>query len=206
MELIHNTNLIFKETKLVEEINHHARIKAYRKDEVIINPGDSIVFIPIVLSGSVRVIRQDFKGNEVFLYHLYPGQTCAMSLTCCQSGSKSAIKAIVEDDAELLQIPVNFIESWFIYHEWRAYISSNYFSRFTELLEVIDLIAFKNMDDQLLHYLKERSKASGSRILKITHHEIADELHTQREVITRLLNVMEKKQLVKLGRNKIEIF
>jgi len=205
MEMISESQLIFKEPKLLAEINQHARFKKINKGETIIHPGDVIVFIPIVISGSIRVIRGDYKGNEVFLYHLYPGQTCAMSLTCCQSGSKSAIKAVAEDETEILQIPVNFIESWFIYHEWRAFISSNYFNRFTELLEVVDLIAFSNMDMQLLHYLKERSKAIRSRILKITHQEIADELHTQREAITRLLNTMEKKDLIKLGRNKIEI-
>ncbi len=144
-------------------------------------------------------------AQEVFLYHLYPGQTCAMSLTCCQSGKKSMIKAIAEIDSEILQIPVRLTEDWFKYPEWKAYISNNYNNRFSELLQVIDLIAFNNMDKQLLHYLEERSKALNTRILEITHQEIADELHAHREAISRLLRLMEQKKLVRLGRNNIEV-
>ena len=197
--------LVFKDPNLLEEIRRNARLKTYKKDEVIISSGDVILFIPIVLKGCIRVIRQDARDNEVFLYYLYPGQTCAMSLTCCQAGSKSLIKAIAEDDTELLQVPVNLIEQWFVYHEWRFFVSSNYFNRFAELLDVIDLIAFNNMDKQLVHYLNERGKANQSRILKITHQQIADELHTHREAITRLLNAMERKGMIGLGRNKIKI-
>jgi CRP/FNR family transcriptional regulator, anaerobic regulatory protein len=197
--------LIFKDPKLLEEIKRSARIRNYKKDDIFINMDDPISFIPVVLKGCIRVIRQDPKGNELFLYHLYPGQTCAMSLTCCQSGHKSMVKAVAEDDTELLQIPVNLIEQWFMYHEWRVFISSNYFSRFSELLDVIDLVAFNNMDKQLMHYLKERSKANRTKTLTITHQQIAEELHTHREAITRLLNTMEQKGLIKLGRNKIEL-
>ena len=203
---INPANLIFKDPKFLAEITRNARTKICKRNDVFINPGDPIVFIPIVLKGCIRVIRQDTNGNEIFLYHLYPGQTCAMSLTCCQSGSKSMVKAIAEEETELLQIPVNLIEQWFIYPEWRAFISSNYYNRFTELLEVIDLIAFNNMDKQLLHYIKERCKANRTKLLIVTHQQIADELHTHREAITRLLKTMEQKDLIRLGRNKIELF
>ena len=168
-------------------------------------PGDDVLFIPIVLKGSIRVIRQDADGSEIFLYHLYPGQTCAMSLTCCQSGKKSMIRAVAENDSELLQVPVKFTEDWYKYPEWKAYISNNYNNRFAELMQVIDLIAFNKMDKQLLHYLEERSKALNTRFLEITHQEIADELHAHREAISRLLRTMEQKKLVKLGRNNIEV-
>lgn len=196
---------LFTDPELISEIDSHARVKTLEKDEIIIKPGDPIVYIPIVLKGSIRIIRQDDDGKEVFLYHLYPGQTCAMSLTCCQSGKKSMIKAITEDKCELLQIPVDQTEHWFKYNEWKAYISNNYNNRFAELLQVIDLIAFSNMDTQLLHYLEERSKANNTRVLEITHQEIADELHSHRETISRLLRTMENKGLVKLGRNNVEV-
>ncbi len=196
---------IFSDVDLNKELEQNARLKQVKKETVLIKPGDSIVFIPIVLKGSIRIIRQDHDGAEVFLYHLYPGQTCAMSLTCCQSGKKSMIKAIAEVDSELLQIPVNLTEDWYKYPEWKAYISNNYHSRFAELMQVIDLIAFNNMDKQLLHYLEERSKALNTRFLEITHQQIADELHAHREAISRLLRTMEQKKLVKLGRNNIEV-
>jgi len=196
---------IFTDLPLNAEIEKNARRKTFKSGEIIIKPGDEIIYIPIVRKGSIRVIRQETDGAEVFLYHLYPGQTCAMSLTCCQSGKKSIIKAVAEDDTEVLQIPVALTEDWFKYPEWKAYISNNYNNRFAELMQVIDLIAFSNMDKQLLHYLEERSKALNTRVLEVTHQEIADELHAHREAISRLLRTMEQKKLVRLGRNNIEV-
>jgi CRP/FNR family transcriptional regulator len=198
-------NAIFSDSSLITEIENSSRLKVIQRGTVLISPGDEIVFIPIVMKGSIRVIRQDTDGQEVFLYHLYPGQTCAMSLTCCQSEKKSMIKAIAEDDSEILQIPIKQTEDWFKYPEWKAYISNNYNNRFTELMQVIDLIAFSNMDKQLLHYVEERSKALNTRVLEITHQEIADELHAHREAISQLLRTMEQKKLVRLGRNQIEV-
>lgn len=199
------SSTIFSDPQLLAELNKHSRIKTYEKDEVFINPGDDIVFLPIVLKGCLRIIRQAEDGREVFLYHLYPGQTCAMSLNCCQSGKKSMIKAIVEDKADILLVTVKETENWFIYPEWKAFVSSNYANRFEELIQVIDLIAFSHMDAQLLHYLQERAKALNTKKLDITHQQIADELHTHREAVSRLLRLMENKKLVKLGRNNIEL-
>jgi CRP/FNR family transcriptional regulator len=198
-------NSIFSDPDLNSEIEINAKRKIIPRGSVLIKPGDEIVFIPIVMKGSIRVIRQDLDGQEVFLYHLYPGQTCAMSLTCCQSGKKSMIKAIAEDETEILQIPIKLTADWYKYPEWKAYISNNYNNRFAELMQVIDLIAFSNMDKQLLHYLEERSKALNTRVLEITHQEIADELHAHREAISRLLRTMEQKKMVILGRNNIEV-
>lgn len=200
-----NSNSIFSDPGLNAEITKNSRNRTFNKGDVIIKPGDEILFIPIVLKGSVRIIRQDESGSEVFLYHLYPGQTCAMSLTCCQAGQKSIIKAIAEDDTEVLQIPVKLTEDWFRFPEWKAYISNNYSNRFSELINVIDLIAFSNMDKQLQRYLEERAKALNTKHLDITHQQIADELHAHREAISRLLRTMEQKKLVRLGRNNIEL-
>lgn len=199
------SNSIFSDPELNSEIERNAKQKIIPRGVVLIKPGDEIIYIPIVVKGSIRIIRQDSEGQETFLYHLYPGQTCAMSLTCCQSGKKSMIKAIAEDDSEIIQIPIRLTEDWYKYPEWKAYISNNYNNRFAELMQVIDLIAFSNMDKQLLHYLEERSKALNTRVLEVTHQEIADELHAHREAISRLLRTMEQKKMVKLGRNNIEV-
>ena len=196
---------LFKDPKLNEEINKYCRVKHLDSDQTMMSPGDEVVFVPIVIKGAVRIMRQNEDGNEVFLYHLYPGQTCAMALNCCQAGLRSMIKAVTEDETEIIQVPVNLIEEWYKYPEWRTFINSTYGSRFAELLNVIDLIAFSNMDKQLLHYLKERSKALNTKALYITHQEIADELHTHREAISRLLRTMEEKNLVRLGRHTIEL-
>lgn len=200
-----NNSSLFSDPELNLEISKHTRNKTISNGEVLINPGDEITYIPIVMKGSLRVIRQDLEGKEVFLYHLYPGQTCAISLTCCQSRKKSMIKAIAENNTEVLLVPVLLTEEWQKFPEWKNYVSNNYTNRFAELMEVIDLIAFSNMDKQLLHYLEKRSKALNTRFLEITHQEIADELHAHREAISRLLRTMEQKNLVKLGRNNIEL-
>lgn len=196
---------LFHNKELNSEIHVHAKIRQLSKEEVLIKPGAEIQYIPIVVSGSIRILREDQDGNENFLYHLYPRQTCAMSVTCCQSGKKSMVKAIAEDKSEVLLIPVAKTEDWFKYPEWKSFISNTYQGRFQELLHVIDLIAFNNMDKQLQHYLEERSRALNTRVLEITHQQIADELHAHREAVSRLLRTMEQKKLVRLGRNSIEV-
>lgn len=196
---------IFNDPKLQAEIAAYARVKTIERDTVLMSPGDEIVFVPIVQQGVLRIVRQNDEGKEVFLYHLYPGQTCAVAINCCQGKKKSTIKAIAEEDSEMLQIPVNMVDEWFKYPEWKTFINATYGQRFAELLEVIDLIAFSNMDKQVLHYLQERARAAGTNALYITHQIIADELHTHREAISRLLRAMEQKNMLRLGRNTIEL-
>jgi CRP/FNR family transcriptional regulator len=196
---------IFSDPVFLDELNRHSRIKNIEKDTVLIHPGDEINFIPLVQEGVLRIVREDADGREVFLYHLYPGQTCAMAINCCQAGQKSMVKAIAEADTRILQIPVKQIEEWFKFPEWRSFVNNTYSNRFAELLNVIDLIAFSNMDKQVLHYLQERTKAANTNALFITHQQIADEMHTHREAISRLLRTMEQKEMVRLGRNSIEI-
>ncbi len=197
--------IFFKDPQLVAEFNKHARLKHFPAEENIISPGTKIVFVPLVIKGSIRVIRENMDGKEVFLYHLYPGQTCATSLNCCRAHQVSMIKAVAEDDTEVYMIPAELVDDWFRFREWKEFVNNTYSNRFSELLNVIDLIAFSNMDTQLLHYLQERSKAVNTNALHITHQQIADELHTHREAVSRLLRQMEQKNLVRLGRNVIEL-
>ena len=199
-----DTNL-FTDPGLLDEIKRFARVKSIRRDAILMSPGDVVFFVPIVIQGVLRIVRQNDEGKEIFLYHLYPGQTCAMAINCCQAHKKSMVKAIAEEDSEIMQIPVNLVEDWFKFPEWKTFVNSTYGNRFAELIEVIDLIAFSNMDKQVLHYLQERARAAGSTALFITHQQIADELHTHREAISRLLRTMESKNVVKLGRNTIEL-
>jgi len=198
-------NIPFTDPRLLDDIKNFARTKKIKANTTLISPGDAVVFVPIVLQGVLRIVRQGDNGKEMFLYHLYPGQTCAMAINCCQTRKQSMIRAIAEDETEILQIPVNLVDEWFRYPEWKTYINNMYSSRFAELMEAIDLIAFNNMDMQVLHYLTERAKANNSKTISITHQQIADELHTHREAISRLLRTMENKNIVRLGRNTIEI-
>ncbi|RYG47293.1 MAG: Crp/Fnr family transcriptional regulator [Chitinophagaceae bacterium] len=202
MQILHD---LFSDKNLVAEITTRSRTKKLVKDEVLIVPGDTLYFIPMVLSGVLRIIREDEKGREVFLYHLYPSQTCAMAINCCQAQKKSMVKAVAEDDTEVLLIPVDLIEQLFKYPEWKSFINNTYGNRFAELIEVIDLIAFNSLDQKILHYLEKKKEANNSPVIAITHQQIAVELNTHREAVSRLLRAMEQKGIVKLGRNTIEL-
>ncbi len=197
--------LPFTDPKLLDEIKKFTRTKTVKAGDALMAPGNKVVFVPIVLKGVLRIIRQGTDDKEIFLYHLYPGQTCAMAINCCQRNKISSVKAIAEDDTEVLQVPVNLVDEWFKFPEWKMFINNTYGQRFTELIEVVDLIAFSHMDKQVLHYLQQRGRAAGTKKISITHQQIADELHTHREAISRLLRTMEEKDLVRLGRNTIEI-
>src|SRR5437588_3956560 len=125
-------NNIFSDTRLLDEIKKFTRTKTIPRDEVLMSSGDKLFFVPIVQKGVLRIVRQDNDGKEVFLYHLYPGQTCAMAINCCQVNRESMVKAIAEDDTEVLQVPVNQVDEWFKYPEWKAFINSIYDTRFAE--------------------------------------------------------------------------
>lgn len=199
------SEIFFKDAQLLSEFNKHARLKNFNAGDILMYPGNKIVFVPIVMKGSIRVIRENEDGKEVFLYHIYPGQTCAMSLNCCRANQISMIKAVCEDDTEVYMIPAELVDDWFRFREWKEFVNNTYSTRFAELMNVIDLIAFSNMDAQLLNYLNKRAEAVHTKALHITHQQIADELHTHREAVSRLLRQMEQKNLVKLGRNVIEL-
>lgn len=196
---------IFQNNELNQELFRVARKKTIQRDELLISTGDEVYFVPFVLDGALRVVRQNNDGKEVFMYHLYSGETCALALNCCQMKRQSMVKIIAEDESQLLMIPIQELENLQKFEEWKLFVHQTYGSRFAELLHVIDLIAFSNMDKQVLHYLQERSKAINTSTLFITHQQIADEMHAQREAISRLLRTMEQKNLVRLGRNTIEI-
>ena len=162
--------------------------------------------MPLLLKGSIKFSRVDEKGNEVFLYHLEKGDTCAMSLSCCLGANKSVISAIAEEETELLLIPVNYLNEWLCkYNTWKSFIFDSYTMRLHEMLEVIDSLAFMNMDERLLKFLRDKSMVLGTIDIEITHQQIAQELNSSREVVSRLLKKMEQKNIISLGRNKVTL-
>lgn len=196
---------IFSDPELLENLNKFSKVQTIKKGQVLFSPGEPLVYIPLILKGVLRILRVNDDGRDFFLYHLYPGQTCAMSINCCRIGHKGMVKAIAEDDTELVQIPTAMIESWLRFPEWKIFINISYSYRIEELVNLVDLIAFNNMDSRLLYYLEQRARALKTNVLTITHQHIADEMHTHREAISRLLRTMEQKGMVKLGRNTIEL-
>lgn len=194
------------EPALLKEIAEFAIYKEVPAGKEIISYGQPIHMVPLVLTGSIKVMRMDEEGRELLLYYLYPGQTCALSLTCCIASNPSSVKAVAEDETEILFVPADKIDQWTQdYRSWKAFMMETYHDRFNELLETIDNLAFRHMDARLLHYLKEKSFALNQDTLNMTHQEIANELGTSREVISRLLKQLERLRKVKLGRNSIQI-
>jgi CRP/FNR family transcriptional regulator, anaerobic regulatory protein len=193
------------EKNLLGEIEQSGSVTTVEEGEVIIEPGQYIKVIPILISGNLKIIRQDSEG-EILLYYIGPGETCAMSLTCCMAHQQSRIKAIAEEKTTMIVIPVQKMEEWMQhYNTWNQFIMQTYSARFDELLRTIDNISFKKVDERLLDYLKSKSEINKSAVLQVSHQQIAEELNSSREVISRLLKQLEKKGLVTLGRNRIEL-
>ena len=196
----------FNSSKLLEEINNVASIKEFVTDEVLIDLGGYIKAIPLIVSGLVKIVKEDKDGNELLMYYLAPGQTCTVSLTCCLSQQKSEIKAVVEEDAKMIMVPIKYMDEWMIkYKDWRKFVMTNYRTRFEDLFQTIDSIAFHKLDQRLLTYLKIKAKAKKVTVLKATHKEIAYDLNSSREVVSRLLKQLEKQGGIKLGRNMIDL-
>ncbi len=191
--------------ELRSAIGTHGKLVEVEAGEVLMDIGNVIRSIPIVLNGSIKVLREDDNGNEILLYYLGSGETCAVSLTCCMSSEMSTVKAMANEQVRMIQIPVRYMEEWMKYPDWRQFVMATYRARFEELLEAMDSIAFHRMDERLLAYLEKKAELGNVRELAISHQDIATDLHTSREVISRLLKTMEKKGMIALGRNRIRI-
>ena len=180
--------------------------KQFKEGDIILNENAYIKAIPIVTSGSIRVMRTDEEGREILLYYIRAGESCIMSFLGGIHQDTSKVKAIAEEETEILFIPIEKVSLLIKeYPEWLNYIFKLYHKRFEELLEVVNAVAFKKMDERLLDFIQTKVKHNQSHLLQITHEQIANELGTARVVISRLLKQMEEQGLLKLGRNKIEL-
>jgi len=204
-ELKENFSHLF-EDELIEEINRVGSIKQVKEGERLIDIGEYLRSMPLLVSGAIKILREDNNGDELLLYFLERGDTCAMSMTCCIGHSKSEIRAIAELDTTLIMIPVQKMEEWTgKYKSWRNFVMTSYHTRLIEMLDTIDSIAFMNMDERLVKYLKDKQKIGGEPIINSTHQEIAYELNTSRVVISRLLKKLETLGKIELNRNSIRL-
>lgn len=192
--------------ELIAKLKQYSTEKMYREGEVILDENASIRAIPLVTKGTLKVMRTEEDGREILLYYIKAGESCIMSFLGGMHDEKSKVKAEVEEDAEILFLPMEKV-SLFIkeYPEWLDYIFRLYHKRFEELLEIINAIAFKKMDERLLNLLHKKEELSGSKILSITHEQLANELGTARVVVSRLLKQLEENGNLQLGRNKITL-
>lgn len=194
------------EDELINEIATLAVYKEFEEDTIIIDVDSNMVSIPLIISGAIKILREDKDGDELVLYYIEKGDTCAMTLSCCMGETKSKIKAVAETDVTLLMIPKEKMSQWLSkYKSWQEYILLSYHSRLSEFIEAVDSIAFLNMDERLHKYLKDKAMVVGDDVLSVTHLQIANDLHTSRVVISRLLKALEKQSKIKLHRNQIKI-
>lgn len=192
------------ERKLQEDIVQVARLMSFRAGELIMDFGSFVRMVPLVVSGSIKVVREDPDGRELLLYYLQPGESCSMSFTCCMMNKKSEIRTVAEEDTEIIAIPVRYMDEWMSkYQSWKNFVMRSYDRRMVELVRTIDDIAFKKMDERLLQYLEKKAEVNRSKEISATHQEIAYDLNASREAVSRLLKQLEKEGRVKLGRNKI---
>ncbi|SDE44564.1 CRP/FNR family transcriptional regulator, anaerobic regulatory protein [Pricia antarctica] len=204
-DLKENYGHIF-EQDLLNEINKVAIIKEIPEGTKLMEIGDYIKSMPLLVSGVIKVLREDDNGDELLLYFLENGDTCAMTLNCCMTHTKSEIRAIAETDSKLIMVPIQNMEEWMAkYSSWRNFVLQSYNNRMNELLETLDSIAFLNMDQRLLKYLGDKARVTKSMIIRSTHQEIAYELHTSRVVVSRLLKKLENMGKIVLNRNHIKI-
>lgn len=189
---------------LLNDIEKNAEIIQFIEGENIMKTGQNIRSTLLVLNGVIKVSREDENGKEIFMYHLEPGQACALSILCAAQNQTSEIKATAVKATEILAIPIQYVDQWMKEHKsWYQFVLATYRERFEELLNTIDAIAFTGMDKRLEHYLKKQVKQMGNNI-KITHQEIAHDLNSSREVVSRLLKKMETKGWLIIHRNSIE--
>lgn len=194
------------EPDLLTEINQIGQLQTVEAGTVLMEPGLPMLYIPIVLSGSVKIMRPDEDAGELLLYYLNPTDSCALSMSSLLSGEFSSILAVVEENAQILMIPVERAEDWMgRYTSWRRFVFQTYQKRFEDLLHAFDSVAFRQLDERLLTYLNQKAVLASGRHLYITHETIARDLNTSREVISRLLKQLEKCGLVQLSRNKISL-
>ena len=192
------------EKDLAEFLSRVGQIKVFEEGEMLMKTGQFFKSAVLIIHGHVKLYREGEEGNEFFMYYLDPGEACALSMICATRNQASSIMAIADEDTEVVLIPIQFMDTLMRdYRSWYYFVLETYRNRFEELLSVIDNIAFKNMDERLVWYLKRHAEISGNS-LNIKHQQIANDLNTSREVVSRLLKKMEKEGLLTLNRNLIE--
>ncbi|WP_411031202.1 Crp/Fnr family transcriptional regulator [Spongiimicrobium sp. 3-5] len=194
------------EPELLREIEAVGKFKKVLQGVVLMDIGETISAMPLLLNGAIKILREDDQGDELLLYFIEKGDSCAMTFSCCLGKRKSEIRAVAETDTELLMIPIGQMEVWMAkYKSWQHFILDSYHTRMMELLETVDTLAFLRMDERLLKHLQDRAKVTHDDEIHITHQDIAYDLHTSRVVVSRLLKKLERDGKITMQRNKIRV-
>ncbi len=194
------------EQELLDEIEAVGIYKKVGQGDLLMDIGQPITMMPLLLTGAIKILREDDKGDELLLYFLETGDSCAMTFSCCMGKRISEIRAVAESDTELLMIPVGKMEVWMgKYKSWQQFILDSYHTRMLELLDTVDTIAFMKMDQRLLKHLQDKAMVNHDELVQTTHQEIADDLNTSRVVVSRLLKKLENEGKIAMNRNQIKV-
>ena len=203
--MIESLGILFPsfEKGLIEEIIEKGETKTLETDERLVKTGQYFRSILLVVQGLIKVYRQDEEGNEFFIYYLQPGQACALSMKCSLHNEKSQVMAKAVAETTIIAVPMECMDKWMHeYRSWYHFVLDTYRKRIEEMLVTIDDIAFRNMDERLLSYLKRESQIHNSSTLVINHTEVAEELNSSREVVSRLMKKLSEKGMIRLLKNQ----
>jgi CRP/FNR family transcriptional regulator, anaerobic regulatory protein len=194
------------EDSLLREIEQKSMLITATAGQGLIKMGQPITVVPMVLSGTLKVSRENEEGQELLLYYVRPGEGCAMTFSCGLMSQVSLVKGTAEEDLLILCVAVSAMEEWMQkYSSWKRFVMSTIVNEFMDVIKSVDEVTFKKMDERLVYYLKERSRLSGSSLINLTHQQIADELGTNRVVVSRLLKKLETEKRLLLYRNQIKL-
>ncbi len=197
---------IFEEA-LLEEITRVGTLRDVPADFELMDIGEPIKGVPLMLSGAIKISREDINGDELLLYYLEEGDSCTMTMAWEMGQQKSQIRAVTELPSQLIMVPLTAVEDWSTrFPSWRKFIFQSYHKRMEELLATVDSIAFDQLEKRLWEYLLEKKRVVKANTLSITHQTIAQEMHSSRVVISRLLKRLEVENKIRLHRNAVELF
>lgn len=205
-ELLQNQYSFLFSPELMNEIQSIGELYKFQAGDEIIDYGQKLNKLPLLLTGAIRVLRENKEGQELLLYFLERGDTCAFTLNCCIGNKLSEIRAEAETEVELVMIPSEKMDEWICkYPEWREFVIQSYYDRVNELLDVVDSIAFEQLDSRVFQFLKDKAMVSGNTKIIVTHQEIAGHLNSSRVVISRILKKLENQGKLEIARNQINL-
>ena len=190
--------------KFIDALAEVASFQNFSAGRTILDYGEYVRLVPLVITGTVKVVRENEEGKEIFLYYLNSGETCASTFSCCMAQKKSFIRTVAEEDTQLIGIPVKYADQWMMeYYVWKNFVMQAYDGRLMELIKTLDQVVFQNLDTRLWEYLNAKFVALDNPLIRTTHQDIANDLNASREAISRLLKNLEVDGKIRLGRNKI---
>lgn len=196
----------FTEPELLQDIADHGRIHHFSEGDLIMDYGNYVKILPLIISGTIKVSRLSEDGSEIFLYYLTRGESCTMTFSCCMSNKQSEIRAIAEENTTILGLPQRKLDEWMMkYKSWKNFVMTAYDQRMNELITTIDQVTFHQLDKRLYDYIEKRAAIRADKSIQTTHQDIANDLNVSREAVSRLLKGLEKQGVIALGRNKIKL-